>query len=63
MAVQEMQHRIAEVRIYLAWNLPGLLTLIQRVLRSSLARWTDRVIVLKSRELDIIQNCNMVALA
>ncbi|KAJ2930801.1 hypothetical protein H1R20_g6288, partial [Candolleomyces eurysporus] len=46
MAVQEMQHRIAE-----------------RILRSTLARWTERVIALKSRELDISQHCNMVVLA
>ncbi|KAJ3521872.1 hypothetical protein NMY22_g12132 [Coprinellus aureogranulatus] len=34
----------------------------KRILRGALAKWTNRVITLKSRELDIIQNCNMVSL-
>lgn len=33
-----------------------------RIMRGALRAWTDRVIALKSRELDIIQNCNMVTL-
>ncbi|KAF5315974.1 hypothetical protein D9611_004637 [Ephemerocybe angulata] len=34
----------------------------QRILRGSLAKWTERVITIKSREIDIVQNSNMVIL-